>query len=195
MRTAFRLYRRGRVFYCQNKETGAQSSLGTDNKNEAQRLLHAKNEAARQNSFNVQIARIYWQAGDPRAAGRTWQHVMDETAKTKTGGTKARWIRAMAEAPFDIIRNRKLLETGPEAFIKMMATGSPSTNLFLRRLRNFALDLNWIPASILPRKRWPQVKFLEKRAIRAEEHGKIVAGERNNEWRAYWRLFASVPCG
>jgi hypothetical protein len=32
------------------------------------------------------------------------------------------------------------------------------------------------------------VKFREKRAITFEEHQKIITGERNEEWRAYYEL-------
>ena len=49
----YRLYRRDSGFYyCQNNITGKQTSLGTTNKKEAEKLLHAKNEASRDQSIN-----------------------------------------------------------------------------------------------------------------------------------------------
>jgi hypothetical protein len=33
------------------------------------------------------------------------------------------------------------------------------------RIHNFALDINWLPWPVLPKKRWPAIKFEEKRAI------------------------------
>ena len=48
------------------------------NKQEAQRLVHAKNDANRQPLINMQIARAYVSASDPAALTRTWQFVMDE---------------------------------------------------------------------------------------------------------------------
>ena len=57
MRPQFTLFQRRGVFYCQDTETGKQSSLRTRDRNEANTLLHAKNEALRQPAINRQIAR------------------------------------------------------------------------------------------------------------------------------------------
>jgi hypothetical protein len=48
MQQQFRLFRRaGGVFYWQDNDSKKQRSLGTKNRREAERLLHAKNEAHR----------------------------------------------------------------------------------------------------------------------------------------------------
>ena len=60
------------------------------------------------------------------------------------------------------------------------------------RLHNFALDMNWLPWPIVPRKRWPQINLREKRAITFEEHRKILAGESNAELRDYYELLWQV---
>ena len=69
-----------------------------------------------------------------------------------------------------------------------MESGTVSTNLYLRRLHNFALDMNWLPWPILSKKRWPTIRFKEKRAITAEEHAKVIAREWDDERRAYYEL-------
>src|SRR5688500_11949117 len=105
MKQRYRLFQRtGGVFYCVDNVTRKQISLKTKDRDEAQRLLHAKNEAERQPAVNLQIARAYLLASDSGIATRTWQGVMDEMAKAKKGPTLARWHTAMKEAPFDIIR-------------------------------------------------------------------------------------------
>jgi integrase len=38
------------------------------------------------------------------------------------------------------------------------------------------------------RKHWPKVHFKEKRGVTVEEHKKILAGECNPEWRAYYQM-------
>ena len=63
-----------------------------------------------------------------------------------------------------------------------------STNLYLRRIHNFALDMSWLPWPVLPKKNWPVIRFREKRAITREEHDAIVARERNPEWRSFYQL-------
>ena len=94
----------------------------------------------------------------------------------------------MAECPFDFIRNRPLIESRAEHFLEVLNTGTVSTNIFLRRLHNFALDMNWLLAPIIPRRKWPVIRFGQKRAITFEEHQKIVAGESNGELRDYYEL-------
>jgi integrase len=113
---------------------------------------------------------------------------MDAVAQTKKGDTRLRWERAMRETPFDDIRHLKLVETQPDHFLRMLSAGTVCTNIFLRRLHNFALDMDWLPKAIIPRKRWPTIEFKDKRGITRMEHEKILAGERNSEWRAYYSL-------
>jgi integrase len=65
--------------------------------------------------------------------------------------------------------------------------GTTSTNVFLRRLHNFSIGMNWLPWPILPKKLWPKVKH-KKRAITEEEHLKIIAREENVERRSFYEL-------
>ena len=170
MKSRFTLFRRGQVFYCQDSTTGQQSSLRTKDEAEAQALLHSKNEAFRQPVLNLQIARTYLTASDPETATRPWQTVMDEMGKTKHGPTKIRHDRGMRDKTFDLIRDLPLLENQVQHFLKVLSEGTVSTNMFLVRLQNFALGMNWLAWPILPKKRWPKISFHEKRAITWEEH-------------------------
>ena len=113
---------------------------------------------------------------------------MDEMSNLKKAATKARWDRAMKEKPFDRIRNLSLLETRAEHVLRALTSGTVSTNLFLRRLHNFSLDMNWLPAPVIPRRQWPKIEFKDKRAITHEEHQNILRDERNPEWRTYYQL-------
>jgi len=71
-------------------------------------------------------------------------------------------------------------------FLKVLEAGSVATNVFLRRIHNFALDMNWLPWPVLAKKQWPKVRFKEKRAITRKEHQAIVASEANAERRAFY---------
>ena len=113
---------------------------------------------------------------------------MDEIPKLKTGETQHRWLTAIKDKAFDSIRNMVVLETQAEHFLKVLENGSVSTNIYLRRIHNFALDMNWLPWPVLPKKRWPAIKFKEKRGITLEEHQAIVARELNLERRAFYQL-------
>jgi hypothetical protein len=45
MKAKYRLFRRGKIFYAENANTGKQESLHTSDTLEAKRLIAAKNEA------------------------------------------------------------------------------------------------------------------------------------------------------
>jgi integrase len=113
---------------------------------------------------------------------------MDEFVRTKRGKTEIRSARAMDDKAFTALRTRKLIETQPADLLHALERGGVSTNVFLRRLHNFALGMNWLPWPVLARKQWPAVRFGEKRAITLEEHTRIVRGERNPERRAFYEL-------
>jgi integrase len=195
MKQRFSLFRRGKVFYCQDTTTGQQTSLRTKDECEARALLQTKNEAFRQPVLNLQMARTYLSATDPEISKRTWQAAMDELGKTKSGATLIRHHRGMADRAFDLIRNHPILETQSTQFLRVLEEGSVSTNIFLRRLHNFAMDMSWLPWPVLPKKRWPEIHFKEKRAVTWEEHQAIITSELNPERRAYyeccWHLGAA----
>ena len=176
------------VYYYEDHTTGQQATLKTRDKAEAYRLVAAKNEHQEAPAFSRHLARVYWKAGDPAGATRTWQHVMDEIPKLKTGQTQYRWLTAIKDEAFDAIRNLVVLETQAEHFLKVLERGSVSTNIYLRRIHNFALDMNWLPWPVLPKKRWPGVVFKEKRAITLAEHLAILARENNPERKAFYKL-------
>ena len=70
---------------------------------------------------------------------------MDAMAPLKTGPTQRRWIAACRRVnPFDLIRHRKLIETASELFLQVLNSGTVSTNMFLRRLHNFAVGMDWL---------------------------------------------------
>ena len=189
MKHRYQVFRRSwGTFYCEDLVTKKQTTLKTSDKDEAYRLVAAKNETEDAPAFSLHLARVYWQAGDPAAAKRTWQDVMDEIPKLKTGETRHRWETAIKDKAFDSIRNMVVLETQAEHFLRVLENGSISTNIYLRRVSNFALDMNWLPWPVLPKKRWPTIKFKVKRAITFAEHQAIVAREHNAERRALYQL-------
>jgi integrase len=86
------------------------------------------------------------------------------------------------------LRHLPLLATRPDHFLRALESRKVSTNVFLRRIHNFALAMNWLPVPVIPRAQWPGFRFKEKRAITIEEHRAIVARELNPERRAFYQL-------
>lgn len=189
MKPRYRLFRRGwGTYYCEDLTTGKQESLHTRERAQANRLVAARNEADGQTAFSRHLARVYWKAGDPAAASRTWQNVMEEFLKLKTGNTRVRWMTAIQDHALEPIRNLVVLETGAHHFLQVLEQGSVSTNVYLRRIHNFALDMDWLPWPVLPRKRWPVAQFRQKRAITWPEHQAIVQREPNTELRTFYEM-------
>jgi integrase len=190
MKQRYRLYKRkkGGRYYIHDDVTGKQDSLHTTDHATAVRLFHSRQEAEQQPAVNLQIARAYLAAADKQIATRHWEFVMDEMVKHKKDATQHRWKTAIKDKAFDLIRHLPLLETRPEHFLRVLENGTVSTNVYLRRLHNLALDMTWLPWPVLPKKRWPGVVFKEKRAITLAEHLAIIAREQNPERKAYYKL-------
>ncbi len=188
VKNKYRMFLRGTIYWIQDNATGKQETLRTKDRLEAQRLFNAKNEAHRQPIINLQIARAYLMVGDPAAAKRTWKDVMAEIVKLKRGETARRWQVAVKDKALEGIQTLPLLETRSEHFLRAMEKGKVSTNIYLRRIHNFALGMNWLPVPVIPKRMWPDFKFRDKRAITLDEHKAIVARELNTERRAFYEL-------
>ena len=178
MRDQFGLIKRPwGVYYLKNKTTGEQTSLKTRDKKKAQRLLQAHNDAEAQPQLNLALARVYINGADPKLGTRTWQEVMEHIAEKKTGETRRRWDVAILDKNFESIRNMAVAETRPEHFDNVLADGKVSTNVYLRRIHNHALGMEWLLKSVIPRLQWPRPVFKPKRAITFEEHCRIIEAE------------------
>lgn len=151
-------------------------------------MLVALNEASQQPAMNLSLARVYLRHSDPAASTRTWQTVIDEIIRTKTGENQNRWITAGKSKSFDSLRHRVLIETQAEHLLHVLQNGTVSTNVYLRRIHNHALGMEWLLRSVIPRLQWPRPVFKAKRAITAEEHAAIVTGEVNAERRDFYEL-------
>jgi integrase len=191
MKTRYRLIRRGNrsgAFYCVDTETGKRSSLGAISEGDARQIVEAKNQARRQPMLNLQIAKAYLAGTDTVITTRTWQQAIEALTNTKRDANRIRWQRVLKDPAMAPLWSRVIIETPGELLLKILQMGTVSTNVFLRRLHNFCVDMNWLPWPLIPKRQWPAVRFKEKRAITADEHVRIVAREQNLERRAFYEL-------
>ncbi len=165
------------MFYAFDTVTGNSVSLKTRVSSEADKKVHAMNETERQPGISLGLARVYLNATDPKLATRTWQEVMENIVAKKTDETRRRWEVAIKDRNFDCIRKLCVAETRPEHFDRALADGKVSTNVYLRRIHNHALGMEWLLKSVIPRLQWPRPVFKTKRAITAEEHRRIIEAE------------------
>ena len=194
MRKRFRLLYRGDRggYFIFDTVTRKRSSLHTKDRDAAEQIVLAKNQALRQPVLNMQIARAYLTASDPAVAQRTWQTVIDEMQTHGKESSKTRYIRALKASAFDTLRQRRLIETNAEDFLVVLRLGKVSVNHFLRRLHNLALALGWLAVPVLPPKLWPKSEAKPKRAITLEEHRRIIAAETSRERNLYYQLLWEV---
>ena len=186
---------RGGMFYCVDKTTGKRTSLGTTDRDEAQQLIEAKNNSLRQPVLNLQIAKAYLAGTDSGLTKRTWLEALLHLAGTKQPANQHRWHTVARDPALALVLPRVIIETPGEMLLQALQAGTVSTNVFLRRLHNFCVDMNWLPWPLIPKRQWPAVKYQDKRAITLEEHQKILAAERNAErkllYQLCWHLGAS----
>jgi integrase len=186
MKNRYRKFRRGNVFWCHDSQTGKQTSLKTKNEHEAIQFLNVKNQPFQNAAFNLEMARTHLKFGDESLAKRTWHDVFEHKIATTSDNTQLRWTTAAKDKAYDAIKKLVAVETKAEEFFQVMKNGTVSTSVFLRRLHNHARDMGWLLRDIIPKKMWPDVKFLEKTAITADEHKRIIEREQNLEKKAYY---------
>jgi hypothetical protein len=148
MKTRFRLTcrgHRGGMFYCVDKTTGQRTSLQTTNADEARQIVEAKNQAERQPVLNLQIAKAYLAGTDNGIATRTWAEALASLTSTKQGANQHRWQTVARDQALAPVLSRVIIETKGEMLLQAMKVGTVSTNVFLRRLHNFCVDMNWLP--------------------------------------------------
>ena len=190
MKRRFILYRRkrGGMFYLEDTQSKKQESLHTKNRADAVSVLNARNESTRQPQLNLQIAKAYLSGTDSSVNTRTWQSAIESLTNSKSGANQHRWRIAARDKAFAPLLPRVIIETPGELLLNVIQAGTVSTNVYLRRLHNFCVDMNWLPWPLVPKRQWPAVKFKEKRAITLEEHQKIIAAEGNPERKALYQL-------
>ena len=185
----YRLFRRASgVYYQQDNETGAQVSLRTKVKRVAEEKLHAANHAVAQPRLNLDLARVYLRAHDAQITERTWAEVMTAYSERGRDSSRDRCRRAFAGRDFDPIRALPLIGTKAEDLLKVLASGKPSVNHYLRRLVHHAEDLNWLPWTIMARAAWPKPEKNSKRGVTAVEHARILEAEGNVERHHYYEM-------
>ena len=165
------------TYYAYDNFTGNSVTLKTRDRAEAVQKVNAMNETERQPGISLGLARVYLNATDPKLATRTWQEVMEHIVEKKTDETRRRWDVAIKDKNFDRLRNIKVAETRAEHFDRALAAGKVSTNVYLRRIHNHALGMDWLLRPVIPRLQWPRPIFKTKRAITFEEHRRIIDAE------------------
>lgn len=192
MKAAYRMFKRGGVFYVQNNGTGKQESLHTTDKREAARLLNARNDAAQMPTLNRALGRVFLSAIDPASVSRAWKDVMAHFCGIGRESTRERRKREVNSPAYALIRNKPLVETNAEDLQRVMGDGGAAVNHTLRSLHRLACGMNWLPAPIIAVRLWPKIERRARRGITAAEHATIIAAENNEERRHYYQMLWEI---
>jgi len=187
MKNRITLFRRGKVFYFEDRETKLQKSLHTQDLGVARKIIQAKNDAINQPMMNLVMAKTFLAAQDPKLITRTWADVLERFCDRSNTNTRMRHERVVRTKPMQFLKSKRLIETTADDFFEALKLGSNSTIAFLQTLHNDALGMGWIPSPILPRKLWPKMTKKQKRAITESEHITLMNAV-NDEWRLYFQL-------
>ena len=192
MKTIYWLCKRKDIFFSFDSENGKRESLHTGDREEAKRILRAKNDAATQPAINISIAKAYLAGIDPKLVERTWAFVMGEFCSVKKESTRLRRERAVKSQAFNFIRAKRLVETSPEDFYAVLKSGGAFTHHILRCLHNLALGMGWLLAPVIPPRLWPKIEKKHRRAVTFEEHQRIIQAENNPERKLYYELLWEI---
>lgn len=187
----YRLYRRsnGR-WYCEDTQTHRQESLGTSNRADAQALVAAQNQAAAHPVLSMALAKAHLLGRSPELLSRTWAEAIEYLANSYEGATRTRWQRFGNSEPLQRLRSMTLAMTESTDLLRVLnhPKAGSSTNIWLRRLHNYALDMQWLLMPVLTRKGWPPVKHKARCGLTAVEHQRILDAEKNPERRLYYQM-------
>jgi len=180
-----------RIFYAENQH-GERVSLRTKDRATAEEIRRGHKAAVEKPNFAYKVALAYLGETDPDAQNRTWLDVIDAYIKRSAAGpTRNRLETAKKDKALQKILKLNVLQDRPRQaglFFEALNTGGISTNVFLRRFHNFALDMGWIASPIVPRRQWPKVRYAEKKAITEAQYLQIIDREQNPEKRAFYQL-------
>jgi integrase len=191
MKNRYRLYCRSNgMYYSYDCNTGKQKSLKTKNKDVADRLMAATNQASDTAQLNRALAKIYASGSSPELMTRTWSEVMDAYAEKSVVTTRPRVERAFKSRPFERLRKMVVNETEYKHFREVLnhPKAGNSTNHFLHRLQNYAVAMRWLFEPVIVTPLWPKVKKKKTHGVAVEEHAKIIASEQNLEHRLYYQM-------
>jgi hypothetical protein len=146
MKNRYRLVKvgcRGGIYYYDDTATGARRSLGITDEGDAERLVHAKNEADRQPALSRRMGMAYLVSADPKLAARLWDEVMGDIIQDKKDPTLHRWKTAIKDPAFDFVRKQIVVMTLPDDFMAVLRADTVSTNVYRASFSLVCLESGW----------------------------------------------------
>jgi hypothetical protein len=83
---------------------------------------------------------------------RTWSDALTSITDSKSGPKRERWERVATDNAHSGLWDLVIIETRAEMLFQAMQTGTVLTNVYLRRIHNFCVDMNWLAWPLIPKR-------------------------------------------
>jgi hypothetical protein len=155
MKARYKLIRRRGIYYCEDSKTRHEWCLHTPDRQMARRILQAIWESEQMPFVSSAIAHAYMAAATSMVHENTWSDVLDLLlAEKNESPSKWRWELVRSHASLKPLWRLKVMHTRADQLFTLLREGTQATNLYLRRLHDYALDVHWLPWPILSKKCW-----------------------------------------
>ena len=98
-----------------------------------------------------------------------------------------RWLRVAKDKALSPLLPKVIIETQGELLLHILQCGKVSTNVYLRRLHNFCVDMNWLPSPLVPKRQWPAVNSKKSAPSPGRTSGDCCPRD-NPERKAFYKL-------
>lgn len=118
----------------------------------------------------------------------TWDNLIVLFCAHGKESTQQRKQHEFSQSRWDLLKRMPVSQTVGTDFLRLMQQGGQMTQVYLAALQTLAVDIGARTHLVLPKKHWPKIKHVKKRAITETEHRML----RSNllSWR--WRLFLDI---
>lgn len=79
---------------------------------------------------------------DSGIKSRTWQQAIEALSNTKQDANKERWLRVVKDRALAPLLPKVIIETQGELILRVLQSGTVSTNVYLLRLHIFCVDMS-----------------------------------------------------
>lgn len=193
MKNTYKLFQRKKKWYLETigtKKRKKRKSLGTESKEEAEKILNHLNFAKNESTLSLVIVKELLRTADSDLSLRTWQNVFEKLSNQGSDSTQERKKRAFRRGGrFESIREKLLIETSSEDFDGIIKFGEISTTNYLKQAQTYAVNRRWLLEPVLnPEEIHTPKRKREPRGVTWEEHQRIISHEENVERANYNRV-------
>jgi len=118
----------------------------------------------------------------------TWESLINIYASTGKPVTQQRKANEFKHSRWDRLRKLEVDQTTGADFLDLMHQGGQMTQIYLSAIQQLALDIGARTHVVLPRKMWPKIHKVTKRAITENEHRMLCSNMQSRSWKTFLQI-------